>query len=142
VRARGKLGSTWDGPYPIIQVKNPQLFLVRRRKWNKLMTDTVRAGQIRKFTFRDDMSAVDNDYFQTPAGLELRESEIPGAGWGVFSNRAFLYNGPQDEVDLGFYEGENTDEAEFKRRYDGEEAAYVIECEEATGRKYVEHVAD
>jgi transposase InsO family protein len=133
---KGKLAPAWDGPWPVVEKITPLLYSVRRRKRGKLTLDTVNVGRLHRFHRRSRVYSVGGLPLGVPPGLVVDQSTIPGAGWGVISQREW----PADHK-LGTYEGEVLTEAQFADRYPDGTATYVVALQPVGGeQRYVDAV--
>ena len=125
-RVKGaKLDPKWDGPWPVLRKITPSLYEVRRRKWGKLRKDVVNISRMCKFNMQDPPPTVEGLDLDTPPGLSVRTSTIPGAGMGVISER----NWPRSHI-FGEYAGETITQLELDRRYPDGRCTYVVQLQE------------
>jgi hypothetical protein len=124
-RKLGKLCPRWSGPYPIVEIITSRVVLVRRKKWGKLRNDKISVENLKRFHKRDPIHSLDGMHYTPPPGLQIAQSTIEGAGWGVISTRAW----PKG-TKLGQYTGELIDQTELDQRYPGDTlATFVVETE-------------
>ena len=121
-RKRGKFGSFWEGPYPLLAKVGPQLFVIRRPRWGALRETTVHCEKLRRFNWRRHrISTMAGLHYVPPLGVKLRISSIPAAGWGAFTTRAR----PAQEV-LGELRGEVLPLSEAVKRHGDKLPLYTV----------------